>query len=725
MKVLLIGSSDPFAREWINRLGKEGHTVGLVATSDFLPQARPTLSYHWFGFAADSPGLDKAWASFKPDRVVFAGRFLGDAVWDMEQASAYLGELVNCLHLAAKHQAGLMVYLSSMEVYPPQDPEALSSAGSKESDVLQPESVKGLLCMQGENLAREFCRIRKLELSVLRFADLSGYGLAAQKNDVISSIARQLNLLPEVTVNTRQTYHLLSLGDAVDALVRVLNSGRPGIYTVSSMRTTPAIELYATIKEILGSSTVLARETGQPAHYPADVTAIKRELEWVELRPFEEQLPEWVQADLAPEPLKRSRTVRFRANSLPGQIFQTGLFFAVMAWLSLQVSNHDILRQIDLMTVFVLTTSLFFGIQQGVLSVLLAFAYYVVTATGNSTEILAVILKPDTFLRLAYLIFAGVVVGYAVDQYRKAAGLAQSERDYLHNEFSELKRINDSNVMIKHQYEKRLVSYRNSLPRLYDITRQLDTLDPRVIYSSLVTVIQDVMEVPSVAVYTFDQRSGYTRLVGASNERSLFQGKSFKLDDFPALAEKLGQNEIFIGDQWSETSPALAGAIHYQGQILALIIIRELPFEMMSLYQVNLLRTLIALISSSFIRAFQYEEKTRGERFLGDSEIFVAAEFAKCLRLAQDDKNRQQSDFSVLKLNGPSLPVDLYHQVARHFRSTDLFGVDSLDRLYVLLKNTSGADLPAVCARLASSGVAFEVCPVDPEQPDSLTGLDR
>ncbi|NCC76919.1 MAG: NAD(P)-dependent oxidoreductase, partial [Clostridia bacterium] len=662
MKVLLIGSSDPFAMEWINRLGKEGHTVGLVAITDFLPQARPTLSYHWFGFAADSPGLDKAWASFKPDRVVFAGRLFGDAEWDMEQAATpYLGELANCLHLAAKHQAGHFIYLSTMEVYPPRAPEAQSLAGSEESDDLQPESVKGLLCLQGEKLSHEFCRIHKLDLSIVRYADLGGYGLAAQKNDVISTCARQLSMLSEVTVNTRQTYHLLSLGDAVDALVRMIHSGRPGTYNVSSTRTTPAIDLYAKVKEITGSSTVLVRENGSPAHYPADVTAIKRELEWVELRPFEDQLPEWVQADLAPKPLKRSRPMRIRASSLPGQILQTGLFFVVMAWLSRLVSGHDILRQIDLMTVFVLTTSLFFGVQHGVLAVLLAFGYYVAAATGNSSEILHVILKPDTFLRLAYLIFAGVVVGYAVDQYRKAAGMAQTERDYLQNEFSELKRINDSNVMIKHQYEKRLVSYRNSLPRLYDITRQLDSLDPRVIYSSLVNVIQDVMEVQAVAVYTFDRRSGYTRLIGALNERSLFQGKSFKLADFPALADKLGQNEIFIGDQWSESSPALAGAIHYQGQILALIIIRELPFEMMSLYQVNLLRTLIALISSSFIKAFQYEGKTRGERFLGDSEIFVAAEFAKSLRLSQDDKNKQQADFSVLRLPGALLPEEVYH----------------------------------------------------------------
>ncbi|NCC76866.1 MAG: hypothetical protein EOM08_10585 [Clostridia bacterium] len=103
----------------------------------------------------------------------------------------------------------------------------------------------------------------------------------------------------------------------------------------------------------------------------------------------------------------------------------------------------------------------------------------------------------------------------------------------------------------------------------------------------------------------------------------------------------------------------------------------------------------------------------------------MAAEFAKILRLAQDDKHKQQSDFSVLRLDSTALPVDLYHQVASQFRATDLFGIDAWDHLYVLLKNTSEADLPAVCARLEARGVAFVVCPVDPEQPESLAGLGR
>lgn len=726
MKMLLIGPSDSFAREWINRLGKEGHTVGLVAMTDFLPLEKPALSYHWFGYPADSPRLDKGWASFKPDRVVFAGQLFGDAEWDIEPSTvAYLGELVNCLHLAAKYQASQFIYLSSTEVYPPLSLDSASKSAYLESDPLAPVTVKGLLCQQGEHLAQEFCRIHDLDLTLLRYAEIGGYGLDSVRNDVISSLARQLLSLPEVTVNIAQTYHLLPMGDAVDAVVRAVTSGRHGIYNVASARTTQAQDLSAMIKKQVGSTSTLVRESNSPAHYPADVTAIKRELEWVELRSFSDLLPQWVQTATAPNPLKRHRLQRIRASSPVGQSIQTGLLFLGMAGLSTLVSGHDILSQIDLMTVFILTVSLFFGVQQGVLAVLLAFGYFVVAETGSTGDILPVILKPDTFLRLAYLIFAGVVVGYAVDQYRKAAGLAQAERDYLQNEFSELKVINDNNVMIKHQYEKRLVSYRNSLPRLYDITRQLDSLDQRVIYSALVNVIQDVMEVPTVAVYTHDPRSGYTRLVGALNDRSLFQGKSFKLADFPALADKLNQNEIYIGDQWSENSPALAGAIYYQGQILALIMIRELPFEMMSLYQVNLLRTLIALISSSFIKAFQYEEKTRSERFLGDSEIFVAAEFAKSLRLSQDDKNKQQADFSVLRLPGALLPEEVYHQVASHFRTTDLFGVDDNDRLFVLLKNTGEADLPAVCERLQSRSVQFEVCTVDPEHPDSLVFSGR
>ena len=40
-----------------------------------------------------------------------------------------------------------------------------------------------------------------------------------------------------------------------------------------------------------------------------------------------------------------------------------------------------------------------------------------------------------------------------------------------------MKDINDSNVYIKNIYEKRLVSYKNSLSRLYEVTSELDFLE--------------------------------------------------------------------------------------------------------------------------------------------------------------------------------------------------------------------------------------------------------
>ncbi|MDP3445532.1 MAG: hypothetical protein Q8T08_21950, partial [Ignavibacteria bacterium] len=310
-----------------------------------------------------------------------------------------------------------------------------------------------------------------------------------------------------------------------------------------------------------------------------------------------------------------------KSNPVIIHFIENVVFFIVMASLTYLFKDHSILKNVDLMTIYIVSISLFFGIRQSILSIILTFAFYLYGLQFDFGNFINIILNADTFLKLAQYIFMGVVVGYTVDQFRTSQQQTSIEKDYLENEYSELKEINDANVMIKHQYEKRLISYKTSLPRLYAITNQLDSLNPEVLFSSIIKVLVDVLETDTVSVYSFDSRNGYARLIGAKNEESIFMGKSFKLSDYKELELKLLENDIYIGNQWADGSPAMAGPIFYKGDIIAIILIKSLTFESLNLYQVNLLRTLTSLISSSFIRAYQYEEKVHNEKYLSNTEI--------------------------------------------------------------------------------------------------------
>jgi hypothetical protein len=303
----------------------------------------------------------------------------------------------------------------------------------------------------------------------------------------------------------------------------------------------------------------------------------------------------------------------------------------------------------------------------------------------------------------------GVVVGYTVDQFRTSQQQTIIEKDYLETEYSELKEINDANIMIKHQYEKRLISYKSSLPRLYAITNQLDSLNPEVLFSSIIKVLVDVLETDTVSVYSFDSRNGYARLISAKNEESIFMGKSFKLSDYKELESKLLENDVYIGNQWAVGLPSMAGPIFHKGNIIAIILIKSMGFESLNLYQVNLLRTLTSLISSSFIRAYQYEEKVHNEKYLDSTEILIPSEFKQLIEIKQNDTEQSLVEYTLLRLNHTEEPISYYYKIVNLFRSTDYFGIDSQNRIHVLLRNTSAQDVAFVEKRLDEKDIHFEI----------------
>jgi len=222
-------------------------------------------------------------------------------------------------------------------------------------------------------------------------------------------------------------------------------------------------------------------------------------------------------------------------------------------------------------------------------------------------------------------------------------------------------------------------------------------------------VLVDVLETETVSVYSYDTKNGYARLISAKNDESVFLGKSFKLSDHQELQNKLLENDIFVGDQWSQDSPAMAGPIFYKGNIIAIILIKQMAFESLNLYQVNLLRTLTSLISSSFIKAYQYEEKIHSEKYIANTEILIAPEFKHLIDIKRNDSEQAIADYTLLRLSHTEAPSTYYFKIMSLFRSTDYFGVDSQDRIHVLLRNTATQDIAYVENRLKDKDIHFEV----------------
>ena len=121
------------------------------------------------------------------------------------------------------------------------------------------------------------------------------------------------------------------------------------------------------------------------------------------------------------------------------------------------------------------------------------------------------------------------------------------------------------------------------------------------------------------------------------------------------------------------------------------------------------MRTLTSLISSSFIKAYQYEEKVHNEKYIDNTEILIASEFKRLIEIKRNDAKQAIADYTMLRLTHTEAPSSYYFKVMSLFRSTDYFGVDTHDRIHVLLRNTATQDIAFVENRLKDKNIHFEV----------------
>ena len=79
---------------------------------------------------------------------------------------------------------------------------------------------------------------------------------------------------------------------------------------------------------------------------------------------------------------------------------------------------------------------------------------------------------------MAQLFIVGMVVGYMKDQIKNIRNQDEDQIQYLNGQLGDMSDINDSNVRIKHTFERQIVNQKDSLGKIYEITSQLDQRGP-------------------------------------------------------------------------------------------------------------------------------------------------------------------------------------------------------------------------------------------------------
>ncbi len=720
MKVLIAGDYGFLCNQLAERLEREGNEVYIIRGKNGDKKNKPLCKHVAFSSELKSTKVEDIFKSIMPNTVIFLGAF-DEGLWNKKEnkgESEFLSGLINFLRCSNMFKVNKFIYLSSAEVYGQTINRAMT-----ELEEAFPNTIRGNLFLEGEALCERWEKSYGLNCLSIRMTELYG---ARQYNTfktdfIMELIEKTLNEKP-IHINKDKSHSFLYIGDAIDAIYRSLGSTVSNKINVSSNELLNEEEILQIIEKYLGKKTTTIEHVKSDTNSVIlDNTLAKRELDWTPLYDIEngiEKTINWVKKNLKDlgeevEVQKKSKTIKaIKAKEIWDKVYpylENLVVFLLLLLFNNMFTYHPIFSSLDIPMLYVVLMAVLFGVKQASIAVLLVSGLYVSGLINNGSDLVGALLNFQTMIKIAQYFLIGIAIGYTLDRRRLELSMKDEELDYMNMEMDELQKIHDENLKIKEILEARLIGYGDSFGKIYSMVSKLDMLHPERIIPSAVDVLMEIMKSKKVDIYSSSSEGSYLRLAASSTNDAPRLGKSIRIQDLPELGKSIKKQKIFTNNKLKEDMPMMATGIYYEGNLIYVIFIWDVPFEVANLYHANLLRTVAALISSSLNKAYKYLEATEYDKYISNTKVLKPDIFEEILNAKKIAMERKVSEYSILQIDYKDELENAANNVDRIIRDTDYIGLDKEGNMLVLLSNSNEIDSSIVLKRLEEKKLVCSV----------------
>lgn len=694
MKVVYIGKSDELAEKLAERLGQEGDDVYILSDKASPRKPKGISLRRFYRSPHKGESFGKLLHSISPDCVIFAGNHYISSI-HAEEADEDVILLAQSLRTAAAFPQAKFILLSSTEVY--------GNTGEKvdESAELAVVGERGIRFIREEGLLGIYRKQRGMNAVILRASQLYTNRPKEGEGDFLSrsfSAAVQAEVCIPADV-----FQPLHVSDFVDAIKRVMDVGTHYIYNVCGSRQISAKRLYQLVcqQEKIQERAVRWEDPGCVTL--ADSDRIRQELGWSDFRNLEEQMlgGEIIYERTPAEGRDKKKRV---IPTVIRQLVENLLLFAIFFALSHLCSSHSLFSKIDWLMIYVILISVAYNIYQSALAAILASAAYLYGQNLSVLGLNTFYSYADSVMAVMEFVFLGLVVSYTANMLREENRSVCLDLEMLKEEYEDLKAINEENVLIKNEYEERLLTSKTGFPKLYNLVSRLMVQEPDRILMETLQVISELIRTDTVAVYQGQAGSPWLRLVGALSDNSAMDGKTWNLSGSPRIYDAVMRGEFYQGE-FGSGEPAVVLPIVCRDVPQAVLVIKMLPYECETLYHVNLLKTMSLLLRDAMEKALQYEEMSREERYVKGTDILKPEAFRKRIFLAREKSKKCIAEYCVMELVYSGSMTEAAGAAGQKLRVTDCLGINEDGKLFALLNNTGPENLEHLQKRLLAYGV--------------------
>lgn len=715
MKVLITGGYGFIGSHVGERFLKEGFEVFILDNLSTGKRTNVNFNHKSYIIDVNDSKCEEIFRAHKFDVVVHLAAQISVAqslINPHLDANANIGGLVNMLHLSNQYGVKRFIYASSAAIYGMNEEYALT-----EEVIPDPISPYGISKLTNEVYGKKWNEIYQLSTIGFRFSNVYGPRQNHKGEGGVISIFinNALENKPLIVYGTgEQTRDFIYVEEVVDVIYRSVNSSEVGIFNLSTNTSTSVNELIEHIKHQYPGIKVEYSSPRQNdiLHSKLDNSKLMMRLDWSPMYDFKTGLEKTIEyfanedshsQVAAGNSIKKGNAEKRKTLRQKGKKFlpmvENLIAFGLTAWLVLNLST-TLQSVIDVKLFYITIIGILYGNRQSLFAVVLSILLLTYQELSVGRDLLSLTYDTNYFFHLAVYLFVGLVVGYTVQRMKDSIAIREKEKKEIEEKYAFLESIYNEVRDVKDELQYRILNSNDSYGKIYNATKELESLEPEIVFNSAVSVVKKIVNAPKVTIYRVNQYQSFLRLLASTGYKAEDTKKSLKADEHQFIQHIFNTGELYINKQFSVDSPLMAAPIFHNQKLAAIITIEGIPFENFSLYYQNLFNITTNLIQSALSKAFTFIEATEKERVIENTQILNSTVFNEIVKSKNHIKELHGVPYLLVTANTQMSQEQTSKFIAPLLRETDYLGLTDSGNIQILLSNTSKDDYEFVKNRL-------------------------
>ena len=379
------------------------------------------------------------------------------------------------------------------------------------------------------------------------------------------------------------------------------------------------------------------------------------------------------------------------------ELFVLFIFTEILTWTT---GSSLFFKIVDFRMAYIVIMACVHGMNFALASASLSSLSYIIAKIINGTKLITIFYETTNWLAFVYFFLVAAVCGYMRIKLGDSIKETSSQNKLLEEKLIFTRELYNDTFEEKRDLKKQIIGSKDSFGKIFDITKSLDTVEPRQLYLKIMDTFEDILENKSISVYSINENSAFGRLEVASRDILDSASRSISIDFFSPVIEKVKADEIWKNTNFTPGLPMYASGVYRKGKLELLIFIWHTSAHQKSLYYVNLFKILSELVEMSLLRAHDYNQAIYEKQYIKDTRILCSEAFEKTYESFKDMADRKVFSYQLLEFDRKGKSYEECDKILEKLvRANDILGVNSEGKLCLLLSQATESDLKFIMPR--------------------------